>query len=127
MSKKCLLPAKQAFEIHFLTQLCRVKKYFYPSKCLGDDLRSYAGLAAKPPRRARGADVRRKSPVGTFSTVSNPSRRKREGFCVLCLFLDKCVCGSHRVGRSRRLSGDLVLVLHNEQVHFKRCENSAAG
>ena len=33
MSKKCLLPAKRAFEIHFLTQLCRVKKYFYPRKC----------------------------------------------------------------------------------------------
>ncbi|MFR8775048.1 MAG: hypothetical protein ACLVFU_04155, partial [Eggerthellaceae bacterium] len=30
---KCLLPAKRAFEIHFLTQLCRVKKYFYPRKC----------------------------------------------------------------------------------------------
>ena len=42
MSKKYLLPVKRAFEINFLTQLCRVKKYFYPSKCLGDDLRSYA-------------------------------------------------------------------------------------
>jgi len=36
LSKKYLLPAKRAFEIHFLTQLCRVKKYFYPRKCLSD-------------------------------------------------------------------------------------------
>ena len=33
MSKKYLLPVKRAFEINFLTQLCRVKKYFYPRKC----------------------------------------------------------------------------------------------
>ena len=35
MSKKCLLPAKRAFEIRFLPQLCRGKKHFYPSKCAG--------------------------------------------------------------------------------------------
>ena len=33
LSKKYILPAKRAFEINFLTQLCRVKKYFYPHKC----------------------------------------------------------------------------------------------
>ena len=35
LSKKCLLPAKRAFEIRFLPQLCRGKKHFYPSKCAG--------------------------------------------------------------------------------------------
>ena len=34
-----------------------------------NDLRSYAGLAAKPPRHARGWDVRRKSHFRDFSTV----------------------------------------------------------
>ena len=33
LSKKQLLPAKQAFVIIFLPRLCRGKKNFYPSKC----------------------------------------------------------------------------------------------
>ena len=73
MLKKCSLPAKRAFEIHFLTQLCRVKKYFYPRKCLGD------GYAL---RCARGADVRRKSSNGTFSTVSNPRTHRPGVSCI---------------------------------------------
>ena len=32
-SKKSILPAKRAFKIHFLPQLCRGKKHFYPRKC----------------------------------------------------------------------------------------------
>ena len=77
LSKKCILPAKRAFEIHFLTQLCRVKKYFYPSKCVGW-------------RRSR-QDVRAAGMFGgkvtlvTFSTVS------REGLVpsLICLYLKR--------------------------------------
>ena len=33
LSKNLDLPAKRAFEIRFLPQLCRGKKHFYPHKC----------------------------------------------------------------------------------------------
>ena len=58
LSKKQLLPAKQAFVIIFLPRLCRGKK-----KLLSQQV---CGLSAKPTNRARGRDVRRKSHFSDF-------------------------------------------------------------
>ena len=66
MSKKYLLPAKRAFEINFLTQLCRVKKYFYPRKC------AVCRLADKPCAR-RGCSAE-KSQRDFFDGLRPPDK-----------------------------------------------------
>ena len=89
MSKKSVLPAKRAIKISFLPRVSRGKKHFYPSKCLSDDLRSYAKQRLRLMPYARSVfcrmakDVRLgfakpgdsfggKVTLVTFSTVSSP-------------------------------------------------------
>ena len=93
LSKKCLLPAKRAFEIRFLPQLCRGKKHFYPSKCAG-------WWQSRQDVRAAGM-FGRKVTLMTFSTVSNLPRASGSGE-VICYVKSQGRCRFHTGG-----TGDL--------------------
>ncbi len=62
VEKTWLMPAQRAFLIAFLVWLCHAKKHFYPHNC----------ASWRYDRQRVGAVrmFRRKSPNGTFSTVS---------------------------------------------------------
>ena len=65
LSKKSNLPAKQAFIIRFLPQLCRGKKHFYPRKCLSD------GCALRNARRSEAVDLGNAQCLGLFRRKSH--------------------------------------------------------
>ena len=117
MSKKCLLPAKRAFEIRFLPQLCRGKKHFYPSKCAG-------WRQSRQDVRAAGM-FRRKSHFSDF--FAGLRLLLLTGVCLFLLCL-----GSHQPYHYSLLSVESVLRLfknllrghgtnNNEKIHNIFC------